>query len=166
MSRFRPARALCLALILVSGQAAHAHAQQSWQNPDCDPEVEQALVAGAERGIRNDLVTIRDPQQGIRNPDSIFDLSCVENLLDFRSVNIHVDPTSLLSLLKRKACGVARDAYRRYVGRTLDATVLVQDAPRLPGISYRPVPGTIAPRGSTRDAEILRGLLGGETPPQ
>ena len=157
-SRSRRLCALCLALMLVSGQAA---AQQPWKNPDCDPEVEKALVAGAERGIRNDLVTIRDPQQGIRNPDSILDFSCVERLFDYRGVNLHVDPRSLLDILKRRVCGVARDAYRRYVGRTLDATVLVQDAPRLPGLSYRAVPGNAPSPSSQRDAEILRNLLGG-----
>ena len=157
-SRSRRASALCLALILASGQAG---AEKPWKNPDCDPEVEQALIAGAERGIRNDLVTIRDPQQGIRNPDSILDFSCVENLFDYRSVNVHFDPGSLLSLLKRKVCGVARDAYRRYVGRTLDASVLVQDAPRLPGLSYRPTRGNIVSPVPGRDADILRNLLGG-----
>lgn len=175
--------------------AAAAAAGALWALPaaaleDCDPEVERALVAHAARGAEDDLVVVRHPERGIRDPDSIFDLSCVESLFDYGFANIMFDPGDLLGLLRRRICDAARDAYRGYVGRDLDAALFARDLPRLPGLDVRTrrgnaldgarnrgtpgegrqtepedmpwlkQPGGKAPAGASR-RDILRGLLGG-----
>ncbi len=101
---------------------------------DCDPEVERALVANAERGAMDDLVIVRHPEHGVRDPESILDFSCIERMFDYRTANILFDPGDIFALLRREICSVARDAYGRYVGRSLDLSVFARDLPRLPGL--------------------------------
>ena len=43
----------------------------------CDPGIREALAASAARGVEQDLAVIRNPDQGIRDPDSILDFSCL-----------------------------------------------------------------------------------------
>ena len=101
---------------------------------DCDPEVERALVANAERGAMDDLVIVRHPEHGVRDPESILDFSCIERMFDYRTANILFDPGDIFALLRREICSAARDAYGRYVGRSLDLLVFARDLPRLPGL--------------------------------
>ena len=101
---------------------------------DCDPEVERALMANAERGAMDDLVIVRHPEHGVRDPQSILDFSCIERMFDYRSANILFDPGDVFDLLRREICSAARDAYGRYVGRALDLSVFARDLPRLPGL--------------------------------
>ena len=101
---------------------------------DCDPEVERALVANAERGAMDDLVIVRHPEHGVRDPESILDFSCIERMFNYRSANILFDPGDVFDLLRREICSAARDAYGRYVGRSLDLSVFARDLPRLPGL--------------------------------
>ena len=105
---------------------------------DCDPAVERALVETAEAGARDDIRIVRHPQMGVRDPESLFDLSCVTDMFDYRHSNILFDPgramTDILGLLRRFVCDRAREAYRGYVGRSLDATMLGAEVPRLPGL--------------------------------
>ena len=101
---------------------------------DCDPEVERALVANAERGAMDDLVIVRHPEHGVRDPESILDFSCIERMFDYRTANILFDPGDIFALLRREICSAARDAYGRYVGRSLDLSVFARDLPRLPGL--------------------------------
>ena len=93
----------------------------------CDPEVAEALAGSAQAGVEADLAVLRHPDQGIRNPDSILDFSCITDLFDYRSFDIHFDPAGaleqILDLARRRICSAARDAYRRYVGRALDPSV-------------------------------------------
>ena len=108
----------------------------------CDPEVAEALAGSAQAGVEADLAVLRHPDQGIRNPDSILDFSCITDLFDYRSFDIHFDPAGaleqILDLARRRICAAARDAYRRYVGRALDPAVYVSEytrpLDRLPGL--------------------------------
>ena len=55
-------------------------------------------------------------------------------MFDYRTVNILFDPGDIFALLRREICSAARDAYGRYVGRSLDLSVFARDLPRLPGL--------------------------------
>ena len=76
------------------------------------------------------------------NPDSILDFSCITDLFDYRSFDIHFDPAGalehILDLARRRICAAARDAYRRYVGRALDPSVYVSEHTRPLGPPSRP----------------------------
>lgn len=108
----------------------------------CDPEVAEALAGSAQAGVEADLAVLRHPDQGIRNPDSILDFSCITDLFDYRSFDIHFDPAGaleqILDLARRRICAAARDAYRRYLGRALDPSVYTspyaRPVRRLPGL--------------------------------
>ena len=105
---------------------------------DCDPAVERALVENAKRGAEEDLVIVRHPDAGIRNPDSIFDFSCITDMFDYSHSQIFFDPGSavsdILGLLKREICAAAREAYRGYLGRGLDSSLFARALPKLPGL--------------------------------
>ena len=105
---------------------------------DCDPEVERALVENAEAGARDDLRIVRHREMGIRDPESLFDLSCVTRMFDYRHSNILFRPdramTDMLGLLNRLICDRAREAFRGFNGRVFDARVFARDLPRLPGL--------------------------------
>lgn len=105
---------------------------------DCDPKVERDLARGAERGANREVRVVRDPEFGIRDPESLFDLSCLERMFDYGHANILFDPgramSDILGLLRRAVCRAAQDAYRGYVGRTLDVGAFAGVLPRLPGL--------------------------------
>ena len=105
---------------------------------ECAPEVERALIDGARMGVERDVAVLRHPDQGIRDPDSILDFSCLDDLFDFRRFDILFDPgrsmSDLLGLVQRRICAAAREAYRGYVGRPLDAALYTARIPRLPGL--------------------------------
>ena len=133
----------------------------------CDPAVAEALARSAEAGVEADLAIIRHPDQGIRNPDSIFDFSCIRDLFDYRAFDVLFDPAGalddILDLARRRLCAVARDAYRRYLGRALDASVYTVPARRLPGLDpdwrRRNVLDDV--RAGNVDAEQFRGVVEG-----
>ena len=104
----------------------------------CAPEVERALAEGARIGVERDVAVLRHPDQGIRDPDSILDFSCLDDLFDFRRFDILFDPgrgmADLLGLVQRRICAAAREAYRGYVGRHLDEGLYTARTPRLPGL--------------------------------
>ena len=155
--------ATALALTLLAAPAAAAGAG----DPACDPGVRQALAESAHAGVGRDVAIVRHPQQGIRDPDSILDFSCIEDLFDYRSFDILFDPgrgmDDLLGLLQRRVCAVARQAYRRYVGRHLDAAVYTAQATRLPGLGAAPMHRTEPPRmgAAADDAARFRNIVGG-----
>ncbi len=105
---------------------------------DCAPGVEQALIEGARIGVERDVAVLRDPDQGIRDPDSILDFSCLDDLFDFRRFDMLFDPgrsmSDLLGLVQRRICAAARQAYRGYLGRPLDSALYTARTPRLPGL--------------------------------
>ena len=120
---------------------------------DCAPEVERALAEGARIGVERDVAVLRHPDQGIRDPDSILDFSCTDDLFDFRRFDILFDPgrgmTDLLGLVQRRICAVAREAYRGWLGRPLDAALYTARIPRLPGLEPVRPAETAAGAGST-----------------
>lgn len=128
---------------------------------DCDPEVYEAMAESARVGVEQDLVVIRHPEQGIRDPQSILDFSCLEGMFDFHRFNILFDPQrgirDLLGLVQRRVCSVARDAYWQYVGRPMDRAVYTAELPRLPGLSMRRYRTNLL----REDGGRFRRLLGG-----
>ena len=133
----------------------------------CDPAVAEALAKSAEAGVEADLAIIRHPDQGIRNPDSIFDFSCIRDLFDYRAFDVLFDPAGalddILDLARRRICAAARDAYRRYLGRALDASIYTVPARRLPGLDLdwrrRNVLDDLG--AGSADAELFRDAVGG-----
>ena len=133
----------------------------------CDPAVRDALAASAEAGVEADLAIIRHPDQGIRNPDSIFDFSCIWDLFDYRAFDVLFDPAGaledILDLARRRLCAAARDAYRSYLGRALDASVYTVPARSLPGLDVdwrrRSVLDDV--RAGSADSELFRGVVEG-----
>ena len=128
---------------------------------DCDPEVERALVENAKRGAEEDLVVVRHPEAGIRDPDSIFDFSCITDMFDYSHSQIFFDPgravSDILGLLQRQICAAAREAYRGYLGRGLDSSLFERALPTLPGL------GRIRERGNLLEDERRGQLRPGET---
>ena len=124
--------------------------------------------SSAARGVEQDLAVIRNPDQGIRDPDSILDFSCLEDLFNYRAFNVLFDPgralEELLGLAQRRVCEIARNTYRGYVGRTLDASVYTSRVPRLPGLHRLPGLDTDARNGNVLqdsgvNAERFRGIV-------
>ena len=109
-------------------------------DPRCDPRVRAALAESARRGVEADVAIVRHPDQGIRDPDSILDFSCITDLFDYRAFDILFDPAGalddILDLARRRLCAAARDAYRRYLGRALDPAVYTVPARRLHGLDF------------------------------
>ena len=140
-------------------------------DPSCDPAVAEALAGSAEAGVEADLAIIRNEEQGIRNPDSLLDFSCITDLFDYRSFDIHFDPAGalehILDLARRRICAAARDAYRRYVGRALDPSVYVSEytrpLDRLPGLDIDWPRRTVFDDLGAGDAgsELFRDAVGG-----
>ena len=134
----------------------------------CDPAVAEALARSAEAGVEADLAIIRHPDQGIRNPDSILDFSCIRDLFDYRAFDVLFDPAGtlddILDLARRRLCAAARDAYRRYLGRALDASIYTVPARRLPGLDLYWRRRSVlddAGAGDAGGADLFRGLVGG-----
>ena len=127
---------------------------------ECPPEVERALAESARAGVERDVAILRHPDQGIRDPDSILDFSCVDDLFDFRRFDILFDPgrgmADLLGLLQRRICALAREAYRGYLGRPLDAAFYTAHTPRLPGLD---------PVGAVENAVHSGGAVGDQGVP-
>ena len=159
--------ALWAAPVVAAPQAQAAGSGAAGIDPACDPAVAEALAASAEAGVEADLAIIRHPGQGIRNPDSIFDFSCIRDLFDYRAFDVLFDPAGalddILDLARRRLCAVARDAYRRYLGRALDASVYTVPARRLPGLDLdwhrRNVLDDIG-AGDGGGADLFRGVVG------
>ena len=135
-------------------------------DPRCDPAVRDALADSARAGVEADLAIIRHQDQGIRDPDSILDFSCIADLFDYRAFDILFDPAGalddILDLARRRICAAARDAYRSYLGRTLDPAVYTVPARRLPGLDVdwrrrNLVDGV----GGSADSERFRGVVEG-----
>ncbi len=128
---------LALALSLWPAEASAAGVVGA-AGAECAPEVERALIEGARMGVERDVAVLRHPDQGIRDPDSILDFSCLDDLFDFRRFDILFDPgrsmSDLLGLVQRRICAAAREAYRGYVGRPLNAALYTARIPRLPGL--------------------------------
>ena len=169
----RPLAAIATALALLLWAAlAAAQGPPAEADPRCHPEVAKALAESAQIGVEAELAIIRDPDQGIRNPDSIFDFSCIWDLFDYSSFDIQFDPAGtleeILDLARRRLCAAGRDAYRRYLGRTLDPVLYTAPLPRLPGLTsltgFGGLDGTrrnVLDDIGAADAERFRSVVGG-----
>ena len=163
--------AMVLAAVLgtspVAAQASPPASIEAGAGDDgCDPEIREALAASAARGVEQDLVIIRHPDQGIRNPDSVFDFSCLTDLFNYRAFDVLFDPgralEDILDLARRRVCAAAREVYRNYVGRTLDASVYTSRTPRLPGLDLDARGGNILhDSGVDGSAERFRSIVEG-----
>ncbi len=139
--------------------AAPAAAQKSGGSEDCDPAVAAALEDAAVRGVERDQVLIRHQDEGIGDPDSIFDMSC--DLFDFPSWDTLVRLPTLPNLLEA-LCDAAREAWRANVTRPFDRSIygLDRELDSLPGLGIRPT------RRPVRDIDrapedVFRGIVGG-----
>ncbi len=172
MDRWAGLPAAALALALLAAPTAAAPDAAPGHEAACDPGIRQALAGSARAGVEREVAIVRHPAQGVRDPDSILDLSCLEDLFDYGQFDVFFDPgrgmDDLLGLLRRRVCAIAREAYRGYLGRDLDSTVYTARALRLPGLG--PVPArkdTNPPRGASTppdgtDAARFRAIVGGE----
>ncbi|MDE0059595.1 MAG: hypothetical protein OXI64_05905 [Defluviicoccus sp.] len=148
-------RSVAVAAILVVALPAMA------ADEDCDPEVERALVESAESGARDDVRLVRHREMGIRDPDSLFDLSCVTRMFDYGHADILYRPqrrmTDILGLINRLICDKAREAFRGFSGRGFDVAVFARHLQRLPGLDLEmerggaPDPGPREGERSSRD---------------
>ena len=140
--------------------AAPAVAQKSGGPADCDPAVAKALEDSAVRGVERDQVIIRHQDEGIGDPDSIYDLSC--DLLNFPSWDALVRLPNLPDLFS-VVCDAAREIWRNRVTRPFDRAIYGLDRERgvLPGLDVRPrtrrLPGVDPDVG-----RVFRGVLGQE----
>ena len=157
-------------VVTVSAGLSAARAQDAREGA-CDPEIRQGLMDSATVGVQEDLAIIRDPDQGIRRPDSILDLSCLEDLFDFGGFDVFYDPGAsmqdLMGLLRRQVCAVAENAYEKYVGRTLDTRAMAWELERVPGVDvdrHRRSFLAPAPQGEELDVNLenYRNTLGGD----
>lgn len=129
----------CLAAAVVVALCAALPAMAA--DEDCDPEVERALVENAEAGARDDIRIVRDREMGIRDPDSLFDLSCVTDMFNFDHSNILTpgrNMTDIVGLLNRALCDKLREALGRFSGRGFNAMAFARELPLLPGLDFEP----------------------------
>ncbi len=151
---------------------------QDADNPACSPVVFEALEQAGQRGVTEAAAIIRNPVSGIRQPDSIFDFSCIEDLFQFPDINILFDPNRIINGILRavqdKVCEVAELKYAEHIGRPLDDLIFSRDIPRLPGLDVRirktktpefpsaetrPLERPNANKGRASDANIFRRAL-------
>ena len=154
------AAVLALALWPAPAAADGEAALEAVPEADCAPEVRQALADSARAGVERDVAILRHPDQGIRDPDSILDFSCLDDLFDFGRFDILFDPgismAHLLGLVQRRICAAAREAYRGYVGRPLDdALYTARDLQRRAWEPVREVEDAIRSGGADRFRRIV-----------
>ena len=151
-------KAVC-ALVVLTLMASPA-AGQSGGAADCDPEVAKALEDSAVRGVERDQVLIRHQDEGIGDPDSIYDLSC--DLLNFPTWDALVRMPTLPDLFDR-LCDAAKDVWREKVTRPFDRAIygLDRELDVLPGLDVRTgrrrLPGVDPDVG-----RVFRGIVGEE----
>ena len=142
--------------------AAPAAAQKSGGPADCDPAVAKALEDSAVRGVERDQVIIRHQDEGIGDPDSIYDLSC--DLLNFPTWDALVRLPNLPDLFQ-ELCDRAREVWRDRVTRPFDRGIygLDRELGALPGLDVDVRPRTRRLPGVDPDAgRVFRGVLGQE----
>lgn len=125
----------------------------------CDPDVERALAESAESGARDDVRIVRHREMGIRDPASLFDLSCVTQMFDYGHADMLYRPqrrmTDILGLIDRVICDRAREAFRGFRRRGFDVAVFARHLQRLPGLDLETERGE-APAPGPREGEPSR----------
>ncbi|MCY3669469.1 MAG: hypothetical protein OXH14_00100 [Alphaproteobacteria bacterium] len=165
------------AMLLAATSAVAQSGRGAPADDGCDPRVQSALEDSAVAGVERDIRIIRDPEEGIGDPDSLFDLSC--DLFDFPSWDTLVSLPTLPDLMDI-LCDAAKDVWRREVLRPFDRSIYALDRKLdvLPGLGVKstrtqPPVGPQRPaerrpwrnpdeRPSSRPADVLRGIVGGE----
>lgn len=139
-------RRLLAALAAAAALSGPAAAQEAPYDPACAPEVAAALEAAATSGAEGEFLVIRNPQDGIRDPMSILDFSCIDRLFNYSLYNIFFDPgramNEILGLANRQICRLAREAYREAIGRPRTPS-FIHDIRRIPGVQVRRTWGNI-----------------------
>ncbi len=135
----------------------------------CDPRVQSALEDSAVAGVERDIVIIRDPEEGIGDPESLFDLSC--DLFDFPSWDTLVRLPTLPDLMD-VLCDAAKDVWKREVLKPFDRSIYALDRELdvLPGLGVKPTRRRLPTerqwnpdeQPSSRPADVLKGIVGGE----
>ena len=140
--------------------AASPAAGQSGGQADCDPAIAKALEEAAVRGVERDQVIIRHQEEGVGDPDSIYDLSC--DLLNFPSWDALVRLPTLPDLFQ-EVCDRAKDVWREKVTRPFDRGVyeLDRELEVPPGLDVRPTTRRL-PEVDPDAGKVFRGILGGE----
>ena len=141
--------------------AAAPAAGQSNGTADCDPAVAKALEDSAVRGVERDQVVIRHQDEGIGDPDSIYDLSC--DLLNFPTWDALVRLPNLPDLFQ-ELCDRAKAVWRDRITRPFDRAVygLDRELGVLPGLDVDVRPRTRRLPGVNPDAgKVFRGIVGG-----
>lgn len=147
-----------LAMLLAAAPAAG----QSKGTADCDPAVAKALEDSAVRGVERDQVLIRHQEEGIGDPDSIYDLSC--DLLNFPTWDALVRLPTLPDLFGQ-LCDAARAVWRDRVTRPFDRAIygLDRELGMLPGLDIDVRPRTRRLPGVNPDVgDVFRGIVGGQ----
>ena len=149
-----------IAVAVASPAAGQGSPGGGSQGDGCDPAVRQALSDEAAAGVERDLVVIRHQDEGIGDPDSLFDLQCeIFNFPQFDALVSLPTLQDLLDALKRRACAAAREAWQRNVGRQFNRTVydVEGDIERLPGLEAIPASG----RDRARSPDLFESAIGG-----
>lgn len=149
-----------LAAMLMASSPAAGQSGGTPQDDGCDPRVQRALEDSAVAGVERDIWVIRDPEEGIGDPDSVFDLSC--DMFDFPSWDTLVRLPTLPDLMD-VICDKAREAWQREVLRPFDRGIyeIDRELDVLPGIGVRPT-RTRTPGGGDGNVDVLRGIVGGQ----
>lgn len=139
-------RRLVATLAVTAALAGPAAAQEAPFDPACPPEVATALEAAAASGAEGEFRVIRNPEDGIRDPMSILDFSCLDRLFNYSLYNIFFDPgramNDILGLASRQICRLAREAYREAIGRPMTPS-FIRDIRRIPGVRVRRTWGNV-----------------------
>ncbi len=152
---------LFAALAAAAALAGPAAAQEAPPDPACPPEVATALEAAAGAGAEGEFLVIRNPEDGIRDPMSILDFSCLDHLFNYSLYNIFFDPgramNEILGLANRTICRLARQAYREAIGRPMTPS-FIRDIRRLPGVSMKRTWGNVLDDAGADD-ELTRTIF-------
>ena len=112
---------------------------QSADDAACNPVVQEALLQEASNGAQLQYGIVRNPTQGIKEPGSIWELNCLDDVMDAPNLNVLIDPDTianwLIDQLKNKLCQAYEETYAANVETPFDPTVFTSKIPRLPGIN-------------------------------
>lgn len=104
----------------------------------CNPQVQSALLEASRTGAERATGIINNPESGIGLPKSVFELGCLDNLFDLKSINVLFDPGSvidgIINQAKQRICNTAKDYYTNTVSKPFNEAVFDLKIPSLPGL--------------------------------
>ena len=133
-------KAIVLGTAFVVWQASVMPAlAQSVDDAACNPVVQEALLQEASNGAQLQYGIVRNPTQGIKEPDSLWELNCLDDVMNAPNLNVLIDPDTianwLIDQLKNKICQAYEEHYAANVETPFDPRVFTSKIPRLPGIN-------------------------------